>query len=139
LGGRGRQISQFEVSMVYKVSSRTARTTQRNPISKQNKTNKTKQNKTKQNKTEMVWAKRMIRGGKVQRLSSYVNFKKLEESSVYCRVLNRSVHCNKHAGNTIIKYRGDEMCFKNWGRSDKSRGRERMIEIYLMGFFSIKI
>jgi hypothetical protein len=36
------------------VSSRTARTTQRNPVSKQNKTkqNKTKQNKTKQNKTK---------------------------------------------------------------------------------------
>jgi hypothetical protein len=36
------------------VSSRTARATQKNPVSKQNKTkqNKTKQNKTKQNKTK---------------------------------------------------------------------------------------
>jgi hypothetical protein len=34
LGGRGRQISEFKASLVYKVSSRTARTTQRNPISK---------------------------------------------------------------------------------------------------------
>jgi hypothetical protein len=33
LGGRGRQISEFEASLVYKVSSRTARTTQRNPVS----------------------------------------------------------------------------------------------------------
>jgi hypothetical protein len=41
LGGRGRQISEFEASLVYKVSSRTARATQRNPVSK----NKTKQNK----------------------------------------------------------------------------------------------
>jgi hypothetical protein len=32
LGGRGRQIS--EASLVYKVSSRTARATQRNPVSK---------------------------------------------------------------------------------------------------------
>jgi hypothetical protein len=54
LGGRGRQISEFEV---YRVSSRTARATQRNPVSK----NKTKQNratqrnpvsKTKQNKNK---------------------------------------------------------------------------------------
>jgi hypothetical protein len=42
LGGRGRQISEFEASLVYKVSSRTARATQRNPVSKKikNKTNK---------------------------------------------------------------------------------------------------
>jgi hypothetical protein len=33
-GGRGRRISEFEASMVYKVSSRTARATQRNPVSK---------------------------------------------------------------------------------------------------------
>jgi hypothetical protein len=54
LGGRGRQISEVEASLVYRVNSRTARATQRNPVSKQNKTkqNKTKQNKTKQNKTK---------------------------------------------------------------------------------------
>jgi hypothetical protein len=49
LGGRGRHISEFEASLVYRASSTTARATQRNPVSKQN---KTKQNKTKQsNKT----------------------------------------------------------------------------------------
>jgi hypothetical protein len=32
LGGRGRRISEFEASLVYKVSSRTARATQRNPV-----------------------------------------------------------------------------------------------------------
>jgi hypothetical protein len=32
-GGRGRRISEFETSLVYKVSSRTARDTQRNPLS----------------------------------------------------------------------------------------------------------
>jgi hypothetical protein len=47
LGGRGRQISEFEASLVYKVSSRAARAIQRNPVSK--KQNKTKQNKTKEN------------------------------------------------------------------------------------------
>jgi hypothetical protein len=34
LGGRGRQISEFKASLVYRVSSRTARTIQRNPVSK---------------------------------------------------------------------------------------------------------
>jgi hypothetical protein len=38
LGGRGRQISEFEASLVYRVSARTARAAQRNPVSK----NKTK-------------------------------------------------------------------------------------------------
>jgi hypothetical protein len=34
LEGRVRRISEFEVSLVYKVSSRTARAIQRNPVSK---------------------------------------------------------------------------------------------------------
>jgi hypothetical protein len=34
LGGRGRWISEFEASLVYRVSSKTARATQRNPVSK---------------------------------------------------------------------------------------------------------
>jgi hypothetical protein len=34
LGGRVRQISEFEASLVYRVSSRTARATQRNPKKK---------------------------------------------------------------------------------------------------------
>jgi hypothetical protein len=37
LGGRGRWISEFEASLVYRVSSRTARATQRNPVSKKTK------------------------------------------------------------------------------------------------------
>jgi hypothetical protein len=41
LGGRGRQISEFKASMVYRVSSGTGRATQRNPVSKNK--NKTKQ------------------------------------------------------------------------------------------------
>jgi hypothetical protein len=32
LGGRGREISEFKASLVYRVSSRTARATQRNPV-----------------------------------------------------------------------------------------------------------
>jgi hypothetical protein len=34
LGGSGRWISEFEANLVYKVSSRTARATQRNPVLK---------------------------------------------------------------------------------------------------------
>jgi hypothetical protein len=47
LGGRGRWISEFEASLVYRVSSRTARATQRNPVLK--KQNKTKQKTKNQN------------------------------------------------------------------------------------------
>jgi hypothetical protein len=50
LGGRDRQISEFEASLVYRVSSRTARAIQRNPVSKkQNKQTKSKNKKGKKN------------------------------------------------------------------------------------------
>jgi hypothetical protein len=47
LGGRGRQISEFKVSLVYKVSSRTARATQKkkNPVAKNKKQKKKKTKK----------------------------------------------------------------------------------------------
>jgi hypothetical protein len=45
LGNRGRWISEFKASLVYRVSSRIARAIQRNPVSKNKQTNK---NKTKQ-------------------------------------------------------------------------------------------
>jgi hypothetical protein len=50
LGGRGRRISEFKASLVYKVSSRTAKSTQRNPASKKEKQQQQqqKQNKKKQ-------------------------------------------------------------------------------------------
>jgi hypothetical protein len=41
LGSRSRQISEFEASLVYRVSSRTARATQRNPVSKKQKQEQT--------------------------------------------------------------------------------------------------
>jgi hypothetical protein len=44
LRGRGKRSFEFEVSLVYRVSSRTAKAIQRNPVSK------TKQNKTNNNK-----------------------------------------------------------------------------------------
>ena len=39
-GGRGRQISEFKASLVYRVSSRTVRDTQRDPVSKKKKKKK---------------------------------------------------------------------------------------------------
>jgi hypothetical protein len=43
LGGRGRRISKFKASLVYRVSSRTARATQRNPVSKKKERKKEKE------------------------------------------------------------------------------------------------
>ena len=40
-GGRGRWISEFKVILVYRVSSRTARAIQRNPVSKKQKQKQT--------------------------------------------------------------------------------------------------
>ena len=48
MGGRGRWISEVKASLVYRVSSRTARATQRNPVLK----NQKKKNKNKKNKKE---------------------------------------------------------------------------------------
>jgi hypothetical protein len=45
LGGRGRRISEFQASLVYRVSSRTARATQRNPVSKNQERKKEKEGK----------------------------------------------------------------------------------------------
>jgi hypothetical protein len=59
LGGRGRQISEFEASLVYRVSSRTARATQRNPVSK-NQKKKTKQNKTKKKTKKKEFSKKDV-------------------------------------------------------------------------------
>jgi hypothetical protein len=42
LRGRGRRISEFKASLVYRVSSRTARATQRNPVSNKQKEKKKK-------------------------------------------------------------------------------------------------
>ena len=41
----GRRISEFEVNLVYRVSSRTTRATQRNPVSKNQKKKKRKRKK----------------------------------------------------------------------------------------------
>jgi hypothetical protein len=50
LGGRGRPISESEASLVYKVSSRTARATQRNPVSGRKKKEKKRKEKRRKEK-----------------------------------------------------------------------------------------
>jgi hypothetical protein len=52
LGGRDRQISEFEASLVYKVSSRTARAIQRNPVSNKQTNKQTKKEKPKNKRKE---------------------------------------------------------------------------------------
>jgi hypothetical protein len=52
LGGRGRQISEFKASLVYRVSSRTARATQKNPVLKTPK-KKRKKKKKKESQEEL--------------------------------------------------------------------------------------
>jgi hypothetical protein len=65
LRGRGRWISEFEASLVYIVSSRTARTTQRNPVSK--KTKKKKKRKKKEKKRKEKKRKKKKRNRLMQR------------------------------------------------------------------------
>jgi hypothetical protein len=49
----GRQISEFKASLVYKVSSRTAKATQRNPVLEKKKP-KTKQNNNKKKSQDLL-------------------------------------------------------------------------------------
>jgi hypothetical protein len=65
LGGRGRQISEFEASLVYKVSSRTARATERNDVSKQ--TNKQIKNQ----KTNKQTIKQNVGSIEIQEITSW--------------------------------------------------------------------
>jgi hypothetical protein len=67
LGGRGRQISEFKDSLVYRVSSRTTSTTQRNPVSKQ--TNK--QTKTRKRQVDAIH--RTQEAHKAKGLSDYAS------------------------------------------------------------------
>jgi hypothetical protein len=53
LGGRGRRISEFEASLVYRVSSRTSRATEK-PCLEKTKKKQTKQNKTKKLKHKFL-------------------------------------------------------------------------------------
>jgi hypothetical protein len=72
LGGRGRWISEFEASLVYRVSSRTARAIQRNPVSNKQ-TNKQKNQKKKKINYLIVFNIRQVLL-QVERMNDLVNF-----------------------------------------------------------------
>jgi hypothetical protein len=55
LGGRGRWISEFEASLVYRVSSRTARAILRNPVSKKQKNKKQNRNPVKHSRKTFMF------------------------------------------------------------------------------------
>jgi hypothetical protein len=58
LGGRDRWISEFQDSLLYRMSSRTARATQRNPVSKKQTNNNKKKERKKRNKTKSKQTKK---------------------------------------------------------------------------------
>jgi hypothetical protein len=60
LGGRGRQISELEASLVYKVSSRTAWVIQRNPVSKKTTTTATTPSSLRREKSKNISEDGMI-------------------------------------------------------------------------------
>jgi hypothetical protein len=60
LGGRSRQISELEASLDYRVSSRTARATQRSPFSKNKNKKKFKKSKAKRSEAMQRNAKQVI-------------------------------------------------------------------------------
>ena len=64
MGGRGRWISEFKASLVYRVSSRTARATQRNPVSK-NQTKKKKKERKKEKEKEKERKKFQLKSTRV--------------------------------------------------------------------------
>ena len=59
LGGRGRRISELEASLVYRVSSRTARATQRNHVLKDQKKEKKKKRKEKKLKLDFCYSSKI--------------------------------------------------------------------------------
>jgi hypothetical protein len=97
LGGRGRWISEFEVSLVYRVSSRTAWATQRSPVSK--KKGRKEGNKSLKNKIKSEWKK--TKEVNLQGTCSHLNcavmntISELEEESLFHSLYFKSYHCGK--------------------------------------------
>jgi hypothetical protein len=67
LGGRGRWISEFEASLFYRVSSRTARDTQKNPVS-QNPPNNNDNNNNNNNNKKKKKKKKKKRKMKIEKI-----------------------------------------------------------------------
>jgi hypothetical protein len=82
LGGRGRQISEFEASLVYKVSSRTARDIQRNPASKNQKKKKKKKKKKKEKREREREKKKKKKKEKRKKKTRNMALPKFHSSSI---------------------------------------------------------
>jgi hypothetical protein len=82
LGGRGRQISEFKASLVYRVSSRAARATQRNPVSKNIQTNK------QTNKQTNTYEVRGEENGRCSGQEIFCTFYRLQRSDSAVHTLN---------------------------------------------------
>jgi hypothetical protein len=93
LGGRGRQISEFKASLVYKVSSRIARAIQRNPVSKNKKKQKQKPTTTTTTKTKTK-SKILGAGGKAQWLTTFLF---LQRTWVQFPVSTQQHPCNSNS------------------------------------------
>jgi hypothetical protein len=88
LGGRGRQISEFKASLVYKVSSRTARAVQRDPVSKTNKqTNKQQKEKEKKERNQR-------RSQKMEQSPILLDWQ--DQYNGYLAKSNGQIQCNPH-------------------------------------------
>jgi hypothetical protein len=81
LGGRGRQISELETSLVYKVSSKIARATQRNPVPPPKKKKKKKKKKEEEEEEEEEECKIIL-------LKDLTNLNQLNTHSTFCCVLS---------------------------------------------------
>jgi hypothetical protein len=80
LGDRGRQNSEFEASLVYRVSSRTARAIQRNPVSKKRETDKKKKKKRKKKSKEKQHSPKVHPKSTASSYGSHMNHGKLNAS-----------------------------------------------------------
>jgi amino acid permease len=111
LGGRGRQISEFEASLVSKVSSRIARATQRNPVSENSKKEKRKERREEKRREEK---RREEKRREKKRKEKKRKEKKRKEKkyclSIHLRALSISmIHvCGCHAPSFFL-YSGAEL------------------------------
>jgi ATPase subunit of ABC transporter with duplicated ATPase domains len=102
LGGRGRQISEIKASLVYKVSSRSVRVTQRNLVSK--KQNKTKNHPTKQTRKKTKQKKRKKKEKKRKE-------KKRKEKKKKEKKKNQQALQDKRDGsNKVLLFLAEDLC-----------------------------
>jgi hypothetical protein len=88
LGGKGRQISEFEASLVYRVSSRTARATKRNPVSK----NKNKEQTNKQKRMLTALAEDLRPSTHIRKLTMAYKFSFMRIPLLYSKGTYTHMH-----------------------------------------------